>query len=53
MGSITDIVGNIFGFFDSFVQTGSTAAEGFLWTGSAAADDIYGTITGSLGNVAE
>ncbi|WP_188064774.1 hypothetical protein [Dietzia sp. ANT_WB102] len=48
MGSVSDIIANIFSIFDGFVSAGSTAAEGFLTTGSDAANNVYDVISGSI-----
>ena len=48
---IEQIFTDVLNFFNSLICTGSTAAEGFVDTGSAAAKGVYGTVTGSLGDV--
>ncbi|MCT2061133.1 hypothetical protein [Dietzia cinnamea] len=48
---IEQIFNGILGFFNSLIDTGSTAAQGFVSTGSTAANGVYNTVTGSLGNV--
>ena len=48
MGSITDIFQAFLTAIEGFVSTGSDAANGFLGTGSTAAGDIFDTVTGSI-----
>lgn len=48
---IEQIFNGILGFFNSLIDTGSTAAQGFVTTGSTAAKGVYGTVTGSLGDI--
>lgn len=49
---IEQIFTGVLDFVNSLISTGSTAAEGFVDTGSTAAEGVYGTITGSLGDIA-
>ena len=42
---IEQIFNGILGFFNSLIDTGSTAAQGFVNTGSTAAKGVYGTVT--------
>lgn len=51
MGTIAAIFNGFLGFFDSLLGTGSTAVNGFVETGSTAAQDVYDTVTGSLSGV--
>lgn len=51
MGSVTDLFNLFMDTINAFIGTGSAAAEGFVNAGSSAAEGVYGTITGSLGDV--
>ena len=48
---IETIFDGVVGFFTNLIGTGSTAANGFLNTGSTAAEDVAGTVVGSVGNI--
>ena len=49
---IEQIFNQVLGFFDGLIYAGSSAADGFVATGSTAAANVYDVVTGSLGNVA-
>lgn len=49
---IEQIFTGVLSFFNGLIDAGSDAAEGFVGTGSTAAEDVYGVVTGSLGNIA-
>ena len=48
---IEDIFNGVLTFFNRLIGTGSAAADGFLTTGSTAANGVYDIVTGSIGNV--
>lgn len=53
MGSVSDIFTDVIGFFTGLIGSGSAGAEGFLEAGSTAANGVYGTVLGSLGNITD
>ena len=48
---IEQIFTGVVGFFSDLINTGSAAADGFLETGSTAAEGVAGTVVGSVGNI--
>lgn len=53
MGSITDLFTLFTDTIFEFIDAGSAAAQGFVGTGSDAANDFSGIVEGALGSITE